>query len=65
MKSKNQKILESFDLSKVSKDSYDEKILSKMLSELVTSGIRFTDADNISSQDINKLAQIFPTYFKK
>ena len=65
MKSKNQKILESFDLSKVNIDSYDEKILSKMLSELVTSGIKFTDADNISSQEINKLAQIFPTYFKK
>ena len=43
----------------------NEKILSKMLSELVTSGIKFTDADNISSQEINKLAQIFPTYFKK
>lgn len=65
MRSKNQKILESFDLSKVNIDSYDEKILSKMLSELVTSGIKFTDADNISSQEINKLAQIFPTYFKK
>jgi len=65
MKSKNQKILESFDLSKVSKDTFEEKILNKMLSELVTKGIKFTDADNISSQEINKLAQVFPTYFKK
>ena len=65
MKSKNQKILESFDLSKIDEKKIDKKILESMLKELVTSGIKFTDTDNINSQDINRMAQIFPTYFSK
>ena len=65
MKSKNQKILESFDLSKIDEKKIDKKILKLMLKELVTSGIKFTDTDNINSQDINRMAQIFPTYFSK
>ena len=65
MESKNQKILESFDLSKIDEKKIDKKILESMLKELVTSGIKFTDTDNINSQDINRMAQIFPTYFSK
>ena len=65
MKSKNQKILESFDLSNISQDDIDRDILDLMLKELVTAGINFTRSGNINSQDINKLAQIFPTYLKK
>ena len=40
MKSKNQKILESFDLSKIDEKKIDKKILESMLKELVTSGIK-------------------------
>ena len=65
MKSKNQKILESFDLSKVKDKDLDEDILKLMLKDLVTSGIKFTDSDNINSQEINKMAQVFPTFFKR
>ena len=65
MKSKNKKILESFDLSNVPEKEIDLNILKSMLRDIVTSGIKFTETDNISNQDINKLAQIFPTYFKK
>ena len=65
MKSKNKKILESFDLSSVNEKGIDLNILESMLREVVNSGIQFAENDNISSHDINRLAQIFPTYFKK
>lgn len=65
MKSKNKKILESYDLSNVNEKEIDLNILKSMLGEVVTSGIKFTDTDNISNSEINRLAQIFPTYFQK
>ena len=65
MKSKNKKILESYDLSNVNEKEIDLNILKSMLGEVVTSGIKFTDTDNISNSELNRLAQIFPTYFQK
>ena len=49
MKSKNKKILESFDLSSVNEKGIDLNILESMLREVVTSGIKFTENDNLNT----------------
>jgi len=63
MESKEKKIFESFNLSK--EKDIDEKTVKLMLKELISSSIVFTEKNDISNAELNRLAQTFPNYFSK
>jgi len=65
MKTKNQKIFESFDVSLIDKGQIDKKIFDKILNEIVTTSINLTDDNLNANAEINRLAQIIPTNFEK
>jgi len=65
MKTKNQKIFESFDVSGVDKGQIDKKIFDKILNDIVTTSINLTDDNLNANAEINRLAQVIPTNFKK
>lgn len=65
MKTKNQKIFESFDVSSVDKGQIDKKIFDKILNDIVTTSINLTDDNLNANAEINRLAQIIPTNFEK
>ena len=65
MKTKNQKIFESFDVSLIDKGQIDKKIFDKILNNIVTTSINLTDDNLNANAEVNRLAQIIPTYFEK
>ena len=65
MKTKNQKIFESFDVSLIDKGQIDKKIFDKILNEIVTTSINLTDENLNTNAEVNRLAQIIPTNFEK
>ena len=65
MKTKNQKIFESFDVSLIDKGQIDKKIFDKILNNIVTTSINLTDDNLNANAEINRLAQIIPTNFEK
>ena len=65
MKTKNQKIFESFNIPAVERGDIDEKKFRKILNDIVTTSINLTDHNLNPTQEINKLAQIIPTYFER
>ena len=65
MKTKNQKIFESFDVSLIDKGQIDKKIFDKILNNIVTTSINLTDDNLNANAEVNRLAQIIPTNFEK
>lgn len=65
MKTKNQKIFESFNVPALEEKDVNEKKFKKILNDIVTTSINLTDGNLNTTHEINRLAQIIPTYFEK
>ena len=65
MKTKNQKIFESFNISSIDQGQIDKRIFDKILNDIVTTSINLTDNNLNANAEVNRLAQIIPRNFEK